>query len=53
MEKHTLDYIKIGRYIASMGPLSSPTTNQKLYKIDPLINGFKGMQDITPRLWKN
>ena len=51
--ENTLDYIKIGRYIAELGPLSSPTTNQKLYKIDHLINGFKGLQNITPRLWKN
>ena len=51
--ENTLDYIKIGRYIAESGPLSSPTTNQRLYKIDSLINGFKGIQDITPRLWKN
>lgn len=51
--ENTLDYIKLGRYIAEMGPLSSPTTNQRLYKIEPLINGFKGIVDITPRLWKN
>lgn len=49
--ENTLDYIKLGRYIDSQGPLSSPTTNQRLYKIDPLIKGFKGVQNITPRLW--
>lgn len=49
----TLDYIKLGKYIEEMGPLSSPTTNQRLYRFDPLINGFKGIVDITPKLWKN
>ena len=48
-----LNYIKIGRYIEEMGPLNNPNTNQRLYKIDKLSNGFKGVQDITPRLWKN
>lgn len=28
-----LDYIKIGRWVASYGGLSSPTTNQRFYKI--------------------
>ena len=30
--KH-LDYIKVGPYIESLGPLSSPTTNQKFIKL--------------------
>lgn len=51
--EHDLNYIKIGRYIKELGPLNSPTTNQRLYKIDKLDKGFKGMQNITPRLWKN
>ena len=50
---NNLDYIKIGRYIEEMGPLNNPRTNQRLYKIDKLSNGFKGVQDITTRLWKN
>lgn len=29
------DYIKLGRWRAECGPLSSPTTNQKLYHITP------------------
>lgn len=28
-----LSYIKIGHYNASRGPLSSPTTNQRFYKV--------------------
>lgn len=52
IEEYSLDYIKIGRYIKSKGPLNVPTTNQRLYKIDKLNEqGFKGLQDITSRLW--
>lgn len=29
-----LDYVKIGPYIASKGPLTSPDTNQRMYRID-------------------
>jgi len=54
IEENTLDYIKIGRYIEECGPLNNPNTNQRLYKIDNLGHGgFKGIQNITPRLWKN
>lgn len=52
--EHSLDYIKIGRYISEQGPLNNPNTNQRLYKIDDLGHGgFKGMENITPKLWKN
>ena len=54
IECHDLDYIKIGKYIKEQGPLNNPKTNQRLYKIDRLeYPGFKGMEDITPKLWKN
>ena len=53
IRENTLDYIKIGRYVEELGPLNNPNTNQRLYKIDKLEKGFKGVQDITPRLWKN
>lgn len=39
-----LDYYKIGPWIQSLGPLDSPTTNQKLYKLTE-----KGYVDITKR----
>ena len=42
------DYIKIGTYIAHLGSLNKPTTNQRLYRILP--DGQ--MQDITSRFWK-
>lgn len=40
-------YIKIGPYLAHLGPLKSPKTNQHLYKI---VNGNK--EDITKRFWR-
>jgi anaerobic ribonucleoside-triphosphate reductase activating protein len=41
------DYVKIGPYIEKYGPLNSPTTNQRLYKIvgDTKI-------DVTKEFWK-
>jgi anaerobic ribonucleoside-triphosphate reductase activating protein len=39
------DYIKLGAYIAHLGGLDSPTTNQRLYRV---INGE--VTDITERL---
>ena len=30
---HSFHYIKLGPYIAHLGPLFSPTTNQRLYRI--------------------
>ena len=40
------DYIKIGRYIQSLGPLNNPKTNQRLYEI---VNEKR--IDITKRFW--
>jgi anaerobic ribonucleoside-triphosphate reductase activating protein len=42
------DYIKIGPFIRHLGPLKSPTTNQRLYRILP--GGEQ--QDITERFWR-
>ena len=45
---------KLGRYVEELGPLNNPKTNQRLYKIDNLgFGGFKGVQNITSKLWKN
>ena len=41
------DYIKIGAYIKDLGGLKSPTTNQRLYKIED-----KKLEDITYKFWK-
>lgn len=51
------DYIKLGPYIEERGPLTSRTTNQKLYargsalnKLDAHSNMF---YDITDKFWRN
>ena len=43
LDPRAFDYIKLGRWIEALGPLSSPTTNQRLYRIGP--DGQ--MEDIT------
>ena len=46
------DYIKVGPYNESLGPLNSPTTNQRLYKIGRLYNqGQIISEDITNKFW--
>ena len=39
------DYIKLGGWVEALGPLTAPTTNQRLYKVGP----EGGMEDITHR----
>ena len=46
--KTDFDYIKIGPYIRHLGPLSKPTTNQRLYRVAP--DGQ--LEDITHRFWR-
>lgn len=41
-------YVKLGPYIEQFGPLTSKTTNQRLYRFDE--NGQ--MTDITSRFWE-
>lgn len=43
------DYVKIGPYIAAQGPLSSPTTNQRLYRV---CHSDGSLEDITSRFWR-
>ena len=40
---NAFDYVKIGRYVASLGPLNKVTTNQRLYK---------SRKDVTNLFWK-
>lgn len=47
-EKTLFHYIKLGPYIKHLGPLTSPTTNQHLYKQTSDGN----FEDITQCLWK-
>jgi anaerobic ribonucleoside-triphosphate reductase activating protein len=42
------DYVKLGPYIASRGPLDNPNTNQKLLK----INKDGTTEDITYLFWR-
>ena len=48
ISRQHFDYIKIGPYIAHLGSLKKPTTNQRLYKVTP--DGE--LTDITARFWK-
>lgn len=43
------DYVKVGPYIAQMGPLSSPTTNQRIYRVEHPAENFV---NITYRMQK-
>lgn len=45
------DYVKVGPYIPSAGPLNNPTTNQRLYRISR-GQGRAGAEDITFRFWR-
>lgn len=40
------DYVKIGSYKKGRGPISSPTTNQRMYK-----NTSAGFVDMTSEFW--
>lgn len=48
IHKRNFDYIKIGPFIRHLGPLKSPSTNQRLYRIKE--NG--DMVDMTAWFWK-
>ena len=48
INKADFDYIKVGPYIRHLGPLSKPTTNQRLYR--QTADGQ--FEDITARFWK-
>ena len=45
----SLDYLKLGPYVAARGPLDRPTTNQRLYR----LYGDGRREDLTPRFWNN
>lgn len=44
-----VDYVKLGPYRAAFGPLKSPTTNQRLYRVG---HGDDGLDDITDSFWR-
>lgn len=47
------DYIKLGPYNKSLGPLNSRTTNQRFYKVFHFSNGASKLIDITYKFWKH
>ncbi len=47
VELCNLDYVKVGRWDATRGPLNEPTTNQRLYRIQD-----GQLEDMTSRFWK-
>ncbi|MCD7713462.1 MAG: anaerobic ribonucleoside-triphosphate reductase activating protein [Prevotella sp.] len=49
IDRRNFDYIKVGPYIAHLGALKSPATNQRLYRLDPVT---QEMTDITSRFWQ-
>ena len=55
IELKWFDYIKLGPYIESLGPLNIKTTNQKFYKVEPIYSSFKEytLRDITDVFWSN
>ncbi|MCR4582255.1 MAG: anaerobic ribonucleoside-triphosphate reductase activating protein [Prevotella sp.] len=48
ISRDSFDYFKLGPYLEHLGPLKSPTTNQRLYK--KVADGE--YVDITYRFWK-
>lgn len=53
IDLNNFDYIKVGPYIEELGPLNSPTTNQRFYKIVTSSTGKRNLVDITHKFWKN
>lgn len=47
---NAFDYVKVGPYIESYGPLNSKTTNQRLYKVSHGETSYS-LEDITFRFW--
>ncbi|GJG65086.1 hypothetical protein PRLR6025_28890 [Prevotella lacticifex] len=48
VDRQNFDYIKVGPYIRHLGPLKSPSTNQRMFRRRP--DG--SFEDITARFWK-
>jgi len=51
--KQYLDWIKLGHFDIELGGLDSPTTNQRLYRLDHQGDGNYWETDITNLFWKN
>lgn len=50
------DYLKVGPYVEALGPLDSPATNQRMYRVvrTPRPDGGEDVryEDITPTFWR-
>lgn len=50
------DYVKLGPYIKELGPLTSKTTNQRLYQYGKFFSDYtidKCWRDITYKFWND
>lgn len=47
-----LDYLKLGAYKESFGPLNNPKTNQRFYQIIKTTTSSTLLIDITYKFWK-
>lgn len=53
---NNFDYIKLGPYIKELGPLTSKTTNQRLYQYGKFFSDYtidKCWRDITYKFWND
>ena len=46
-----LKYIKVGRYNEEYGPITSRTTNQRMYRVEHFVQ-VTGFKDITEKFWR-
>lgn len=46
---NNFDYIKVGPFIKHLGPLKNPRTNQRMYRVNHVVNK---LEDITSVFWK-
>ena len=47
-----LDFLKLGHFDIELGGLDSPTTNQRLYRLEHQGDGNYWQTNITPLFWK-
>lgn len=53
IDTRNFDFIKLGPYIESLGPITSKSTNQRLYTLYTGTNEVTCMLDITDLFWKD
>lgn len=50
VKKKYWDYIKLGHYDKNKGPITSETTNQRMFKVEHSKRGYT-LEDITYKFW--